>query len=258
MSKPDQDKEMPLLDHLIELRSRLLWSFVGFLLAFMLCYYFAADIYAFLSEPLEKSLREYTDQPRMIYTALWEVFFTEIKVAFFGALCLSFPIIASQIWIFIAPGLYKNEKKAIFPFLLATPILFLMGASLVYYIIFPLAWEFFLSFQKLGQPDQLSIVLEAKVGEYLSLVMKLIFAFGLCFQLPVLLMLLTKVGLVSATSLAQKRRYAVVGIVAIAAVLTPPDVISQIGLAVPIILLYEISIFMARIVEKRKKENKNV
>ncbi len=187
----------------------------------------------------------------MIYTALYEAFFTYIKVAFFAALFLGFPLIASQIWMFVAPGLYKNEKRAFLPFLIATPILFFLGGALVYYLIFPLAWRFFLSFEVTGSGGALPIQLEAKVDEYLSLVMRLIFAFGLCFELPVLMTLLARVGLVGSQGMREKRKYAIVLAFVAAAILTPPDVISQIGLAVPILLLYEISILCVRMVERK-------
>ncbi len=243
--------KMPLLDHLIELRGRLMYSVAALLVAFLVCYYFAEDIYAFLVRPLA-DIFEGESGRRLIFTALHEAFFTYVKVAFFAAICLAFPIIASQIWMFIAPGLYKHEKRAFLPFLVATPFLFFLGAALVYYAIFPLAWQFFLSFEAPGGGGELPIQLEAKVGEYLSLVMRLIFAFGLCFQLPVLLTLLARVGLVTSQGLASKRKYALVCVFIVAAVLTPPDIISQIGLALPIILLYEISVIAARIVEKRQ------
>jgi sec-independent protein translocase protein TatC len=189
---------------------------------------------------------------RMIYTALHEAFFTYVKVAFFAAAFVSFPLVSVQIWLFVAPGLYKHEKGAFLPFLIATPVLFFAGGALVYYFIFPLAWEFFLNFQTAGGPGSLPIQVEPKVDQYLSLVMQLIFAFGLGFELPVFLMLLARVGIVTADGLAEKRRYAIVGVFVFAAVLTPPDVISQIGLAIPILLLYEISIIGARMIEKKR------
>jgi sec-independent protein translocase protein TatC len=189
---------------------------------------------------------------RMIYTALTEVFFTYVKVSFFAACFVSAPVFLGQFWAFVAPGLYKNERSAFMPFLFATPILFLAGGALVYYLIMPLAWKFFLSFESAGGAAGLAIQLEAKVGEYLSLVMKLIFAFGLCFQLPVLLTLMARAGIVTAESLAKRRKYAVVIAFVFAAVLTPPDLISQVGLAIPIIILYEISIVMARISERKR------
>lgn len=244
------EKAMPLLDHLIELRSRLLHSFIAIVVLFFVSYYFAPELYDFLVAPLADVLEEMGGQRRLIFTALHEAFFTYIKVAFFAALFLSFPFIAIQVWMFIAPGLYKKEKRSFAPFLIATPILFFAGGALVYYFIFPLAWKFFLSFESVGGAGALPIQLEAKVDQYLSLVMRLIFAFGLCFELPVVLTLLARVGMVSSKGLAEKRKYAIVMAFVAAAILTPPDVISQIGLALPTMVLYEISIVCVKIVEK--------
>ncbi len=247
--------KMPLLDHLVELRSRLLKSVVALVLAFLVCFFFAEPIYAFLTEPLAAILRERREDPRMIFTALTEVFFTYVKVAFFAAAFVTCPVFLTQLWLFVAPGLYKKEQKALAPFLVATPILFFIGGSLVYYVIFPLAAKFLVGFEVLGGEGDLDIVLEAKVSEYLSLIMKLIFAFGLCFQLPVLMTLLARVGLATSAGMAAKRKYAIVAVFVVAAVLTPPDPVSQISLAIPIILLYEVSIYMAKLVErKRAKE----
>ena len=246
------EKAMPLLDHLIELRTRLLHSFIAIVVLFFISYYFAPQLYDFLVAPLADVLEDMGGQRRLIFTALHEAFFTYIKVAFFAALFLSFPFIAIQVWMFIAPGLYKTEKRAFAPFLVATPILFFAGGALVYYFIFPLAWKFFLSFESVGGAGALPIQLEAKVDQYLSLVMRLIFAFGLCFELPVVLTLLARVGMVSSKGLAEKRKYAIVLAFVAAAILTPPDVISQIGLALPTMVLYEISIVCVKIVEKSR------
>ena len=244
--------KMPLLDHLVELRSRLLKSVIALLLAFLVCFFFAEPIYAFLTEPLAAILRERREDPRMIFTALTEVFFTYVKVAFFAGAFISCPIFLTQLWLFVAPGLYKKEQKALAPFLIATPVLFFVGGALVYYVIFPLAASFLVGFEVLGGEGDLDIVLEAKVSEYLSLIMKLIFAFGLCFQLPVIMTLLARVGLATSAGMEAKRKYAVVAVFVVAAVLTPPDPVSQISLAVPIILLYEISIYMAKLVERKR------
>lgn len=249
---PIDDKPMPLLDHLIELRRRLLWSLLAFFLAFLVCYYFSKGIYSFLAQPLADILVQKTGQNRrLIYTALYEAFFTYLRVAFFGAAFISFPVVASQVWLFVAPGLYRSEKRALMPFLIATPVLFVAGAALAYYFVFPAAWSFFLSFETPDGGGGLPVQLEAKVSEYLGLVMRLIFAFGIAFQLPVLLTLLAKVGITSSAALKKYRRYAYVGMFVIAAIITPPDVITQIGLAIPLIGLYEISIFSARLVEPK-------
>jgi len=248
-----ESSKMPLIEHLIELRNRLLWSIGALVVGFVLCYLVAEEMYRFLVQPLA-DLMEGQPGRRMIYTALHEAFFTQLKVAFFGSVCLTFPIVAGQLWIFVAPGLYKQERRAFLPFLLATPVLFVMGAALVYYLIFPLAWQFFMSFETTASAGTLAIVMEPKVNEYLSLVMKLIFAFGLSFQLPVVLMLMARAGMVTSKGLAEKRKYAVVLTFATAALLTPPDIFSQFGLGIPILLLYEISILGTKLVEKKRAE----
>jgi sec-independent protein translocase protein TatC len=246
-----QDQEMSLMEHLAELRRRLLWSAGAFLIAFVISYHFAARIYDFLAAPLAHALEARGEKPQLIYTALYEAFFTYIKVSVFAAAFLSFPVIATQLWLFIAPGLYKREKQAMLPFLVVTPILFFAGGALAYYVIFPAAWRFFLSFQDSAPGSDVQINLMARVSDYLNLVMKLIFAFGLSFELPVLLTLLGKVGIIGSAGLRKYRRYAYVGCFILAAILTPPDILTQCGLALPLILLYEISVFSVRMVEPK-------
>ncbi|HYG85110.1 MAG TPA: twin-arginine translocase subunit TatC [Azospirillum sp.] len=246
-----EDSKMPLIDHLVELRNRLMYSIAALLVAFLLCYMVSDRIYNFLVQPLADLLAG--QGRRMIYTGLTEAFFTYVKVAFWAGCFIAFPIIASQIWMFVAPGLYKHERKAFLPFLAATPILFLTGAAMVYYFIFPLAWHFFLGFEfHPTSGTELPIEFEARVGEYLSLVMALIFAFGVAFQLPVVLTLLIRAGILSTEALVSKRRYAIVFVFVVAAVLTPPDVISQVSLAIPMLVLYEISIWIGRSIEKKR------
>jgi sec-independent protein translocase protein TatC len=242
---------MPLLEHLVELRRRLVYSLIAFLIAFFICFYFADPLFNFLVRPLAK-IWEGEEGHRLIYTALHEKFFTNVKVAFFAAAMLAFPVISAQLWLFIAPGLYRSERKAFLPFLVVTPVLFAMGASLVYYFLMPVAWRFFVSFQSFGD-EGLPVELLPRVSEYLSLSMRLIFAFGLAFELPVALTLMARAGLTSSEGLRSKRRYAVVIAFIAAAVLTPPDPLSQISLAVPIIILYEISIYSARMVERQRE-----
>jgi sec-independent protein translocase protein TatC len=250
---------MSLLDHLTELRNRIGIIFIAFVVIFLACFirpfgsdsFNVADLtYHWLQAPLAA----HEEVSRMIFTGLHEGFFTQVKVAFFVSICITFPIILLQVWRFVAPGLYKNERRAIYPFLMATPLLFAAGALMVYYLVIPLAWDFFLSFEVQGGEGALAIEVEPRISEYLSLVMRLMFAFGVSFELPVLLLLLVKAGLMTAEGLAEKRKYAILLAFIAAAILTPPDVISQVLLAVPVILLYEMSIIGARIIQKKRDD----
>jgi sec-independent protein translocase protein TatC len=245
----------PLIEHLIELRTRLIWSIGGFFVAFLGCFFFAKQLFNLLVIPFKwaVSWAGLGDKVELIYTAPQEFFFTQIKIAMFGGLVIAFPLIASQIYKFVAPGLYKNERSAFLPFLIASPILFLMGAALVYFFFTPMVMWFFLSMQQVGPGQDVEISLLPRVSEYLSLIMTLIFSFGLVFQLPVVTSLMARVDLLSAEGLRSKRKYAIVFAFIVAAVLTPPDPVSQIGLAVPTILLYEISIISARMIEKKRE-----
>ena len=248
------NNESGFISHLTELRQRLINSFIFLGVLFVLCYFYSEQIYSFLVDPYAQAVKDDTNERRLIFTALQETFLTYLKVAFFAAFFVTSPFILIQIWKFIAPGLYENEKSALMPYLIITPILFLLGGMLVYYLIMPLAIKFFLSFESSGLKTNLPIQLEAKVNEYLSLVMKLIFAFGLSFQLPVVLSLLARIGLIDSNYLKQRRKYVVVMIFAAAAILTPPDPITQIGLAIPLLILYELSIFAVKIIENKSKE----
>ena len=220
----------------------------------MICYYFSDYIYGFLVDPFAEAVKNDNVERRLIFTALQETFLTYLKVSFFAAFFITSPFILIQIWKFIAPGLYEHEKNAIMPYLILTPVLFLLGGMLVYYLIMPLAIKFFLSFESAGLSTTLPIQLEAKVNEYLSLVMKLIFAFGISFQLPIVLSLLARIGLIDSQFLKERRKYVVVIIFAAAALLTPPDPITQIGLAIPLLILYELSILSVKIIENKTKE----
>ncbi|MAV56462.1 MAG: twin-arginine translocase subunit TatC [Candidatus Pelagibacter sp.] len=252
----EDTNESSFVSHLTELRKRLIHSLIFIFIIFIIGYVFAENIYNFLVEPYANAVRDDNVSRRLIFTALHETFITYLKLAFFAALFLGSPILLVQIWKFVAPGLYKNEKKALLPYLIATPILFLLGGMLIYYLVMPLAIKFFLSFETVGQANTLPIQLEAKVNEYLSLIMRLIFAFGLSFQLPVLLNLLARVGAIDSDYLKIRRKYFVVIIFAAAAILTPPDPITQIGLAIPLLILYELSILSVKITEKnRDKDN---
>jgi len=245
----------PLIEHLIELRRRLIWSIAGFFVAFLACFFLAKRLFNLLVIPFKWATQWAGLDPHkveLIYTAPQEFFFTQVKLAAFGGMVIAFPLIATQIYKFIAPGLYKNERAAFLPFLIASPVLFLMGAALVYFFFTPMVMWFFLSMQQAGGGNDVQISLLPKVSEYLSLIMTLIFSFGLVFQLPVVTSLMTRVGLLSSKALAEKRKWAIVIAFVVAAVLTPPDPMSQIGLALPTILLYEVSIWSARLIERNR------
>jgi sec-independent protein translocase protein TatC len=248
---PD-DTKMPLLDHLIELRRRIIISMVAFIVCFVIAFFFANTIFDFLTKPLA-DVWQGQEGRHLIYTALQEKFFANVKVAMFGGLMLAFPIIASQLWGFIAPGLYKSEKSAFLPFLVATPVMFLLGASFVYYIFIPNAFRFFASFEEVAHDGALAITAEPKVSEYLSLIIQLILGFGIVFELPVLLTLLISAELLEAKTLARQRRYAVVAGFIVSAILTPPDALSMMMMAIPLVGLYEISIVLGRIIEARRR-----
>ena len=249
------EKESGFISHLTELRNRLIHSLIFLFVFFIICYFFAEYLYGFLVEPYAQTAKEDGIERRLIFTALQETFLTYLKVAFFASFFITSPFILIQVWKFIAPGLYDHEKSAIMPYMVVTPILFFLGGALVYYLIMPLAIKFFLSFESTGLVTNLPIQLEAKVNEYLSLIMKLIFAFGLSFQLPVILSLLARVGVVDSEFLKKRRKYVVVIIFTAAAILTPPDPITQIGLAIPLLILYELSIFSVSLIEKKSKED---
>lgn len=260
MTEQEEDGgRMPLLDHLLELRQRLLYSVLALLAAFIVAFYFAEYIFSFLSAPLGAGMADQGIPPekqRLIITGLLEGFITYIKVAFFTAFFITCPVFLTQIWLFVAPGLYKHERSVFAPFLIATPILFFIGGALVYFVIFPLAIDFLLEFSLTQKPEGngLPIELEAKIDQYFFLLMKLIFAFGLCFQLPVFMTLLARAGIASSQGMREKRKYAILGVFIVAAIFTPPDPLSQLSLAIPIIILYEISIYMAKIVERQREE----
>ncbi len=252
MSEADPDidaSKAPLLEHLIELRRRLLWSFAAVAVAFCVCFYFARDIFAVLVHPLLVA-----GQDKLIYTQIFEAFFVELKVAFFAALMVSFPVLANQLWLFIAPGLYKKEKRAVLPFLLATPVLFTIGASLAYFVAIPLALSFLLGANFQGMVGGVQQEALPAVGNYLSFVMQFLFGFGLSFLLPVLLMLLEATGIVTRTQLVASRRYAIVGAFGIAMVLTPPDVGSMLLLAVPLCILYELTLIATWFTERARRK----
>lgn len=254
---PNSDKEMPLVAHLLELRSRLLWSFLFFAISFAVLYPFSQHLFSYLVMPLADLLTDDKaagEARRLIYTGLPEAFLTYLKVTLFAAFFISFPLLAIQVWRFIMPGLYKNERKTFFIFMLATPLLFIIGAGFAFYGIIPMAWKFFLSYESSAAVTGLAIQLEARVSEYLSMTLQMMIAFGLCFQLPLILLLLAKLGVLTSRSLAEKRRYAIVLILIASAVLTPPDVLSMLGLAIPLYGLYELSILLVYFLDAPNKD----
>ncbi len=262
-SEDIDESSAPLLDHLIELRSRLIWCVAFIVVAFVVAFYFANPIYNFLAQPFVDVALNNGKEPTMIFTGLQDKLFVNIRLAFYVALCVTFPFVAMQIWKFVAPGLYRNERQAFLPFLIATPILFTLGAAMAYYIVIPRAWDFFISFEVAPElaneiADQAALQIQSlpAVSEYLSLTMMLMFAFGVSFQLPVLLVLLAKAGFVTAEGLAEKRKYSILGAFVFAMLMTPPDPLSQIMLAIPILALYEISILIIKMtINSPEEEN---
>jgi sec-independent protein translocase protein TatC len=248
-----QDKNQTLTGHLTELRNRLIYCVIALLLCFAACYYFADQIYNFLLQPLQKAIAN--GEKRMIYTSLLEGFLTYVKLSFTAAFFFAFPFIAAQFYLFLAPALYKKEKKFTLRLLFYCPFLFFLGASMVYFMVMPMAFEFFLSFENLNPQNGLPIELEAKISEYLSLITWLIFAFGIAFQMPLLIICLVKFGLISVQTLQQKRKYWIVIIFAIAAIITPPDILSQFALALPMMALYEMAILACLKINKKTKND---
>lgn len=246
-------KKEPLVVHLAELRKRLLYSLLAVFVAFVVCYMFAQDIFSFLVKPYAEAVGNDPSR-KLISTGLAETFFAYMRVSFYFAIFFALPIIIDQFRKFIEPGLYKHEKKVMWPFLVAGPALFIVGAGLAYYFVMPLAWKFFLDFEATNIAGTVSVELLPRVSQYLSMALKMLFAFGICFQLPIFIMIAANLGLATASGLRKKRKYAIVIVLIVAAVLTPPDIISQLLLAIPVMLLYEVSIFLAASVEKKRKK----
>ncbi|MEM6550267.1 MAG: twin-arginine translocase subunit TatC [Pseudomonadota bacterium] len=249
-----EDSSAPLIEHLVELRARLMWSLAAFVVAVLASFTVAEPIFDFLAQPISSAMASRGHDPTLIFTGAHKAFFTYVSVSLFTGFCVAFPIIANQLWKFVAPGLYRQEQKAFLPFLIATPVLFILGGSFAYFAALPLAFDFFLSFENPGGGEDLEIKFLGTVDEYLGLTMKFILAFGICFQLPVALTLLGKADLVSAQKLRETRKYAVVGILVVAALVTPPDVVTQLILFSVVYALYEVSIQLVRMVEKKREE----
>jgi sec-independent protein translocase protein TatC len=255
-----QSHKAPLIEHLIEFRKRLMFAMSAWIIGFAIAYLFKTQSYGFLMQPLVDAYGESgSEGRRLIYTSLPETFFTYVKLSLFTGFALAFPFIAHQFYSFVAPGLYKHEKRVVLPYLILSPLLFFAGMALAYYYVFPLAWKFFIGFEQLTSEGELplAVVLEAKVSDYLALVMQMLIAFGLAFQLPVVLTLMARAGMVRSATLARTRKFALVGIVTVAAIFTPPDVISQVALAVPLLILYECSIISCKLIEKKQDQNDN-
>lgn len=246
------DTPSPLIDHILELRQRLIYAIGGFLIALVICYFYSEIIFDFLVQPLSDIFAIKGESRRLIYTSLTEAFLTYFKVAAFAAAFITFPFMAFQLWLFIAPGLYHRERKLFLFALALTPVLFLIGSIFAYYVVLPNAYTFFLSFEHTGHRYTLPVQLEAKINEYLSFVIRIIFAFGLCFELPILLTLMASIGKISSIQLVKKWRIAVFLIVILAAVITPPDILSMVGLIVPLVFLYSLSILMVKCLEQYK------
>lgn len=253
-----EESTAPLIDHLVELRTRLIWSIAAFVVAMLICFSVAEPIFDFLAEPMKDAMLRKGHDPQLIFTGAHKVFFTYVQVSMFGGFFFAFPVIANQLWRFVAPGLYKSEQRALLPFLVATPVLFFVGAAFAYYAALPLAFDFFLSFEKTpppeADPEALRIQFLGTVDEYLGLTMKFVLAFGIAFQLPVALTLMAKADLIGSDGLIRNRRYAIVGMLVVSALVTPPDVFSMMLMFAVVYSLYEVSVQLVKIVERRREE----